>query len=531
MRHENNITVVGYPTISHVETIVVMPKEIMNYFTIRIRIAICVVFVSMFIFLLTVVVAVGSPQRKIHTIHAPVETEVQAETEAQGPNKDIPIAHADTRIHSIGKPIPRTGIQPLLTILVDFPDQAGLFTGEDWHDFFFGDDGFADFYREVSYNQLRYYGDVVGIKSDGPIRNSDDIAYVRLPNPITFYADGSYGFDVSGGQFPQNHGGVVAHALQQLDEAGFRFARYANPTTNEVENLIVVFAGSSYAYTQDAVNSLEATAYRLAFAGGGIYQSSSGQWFDNYTFCPDQFGNLSGELARIGVCVHEHGHALGMSDLYDFSYSTTGVGNFDLMAYGTFGATEGTRPFHFGAFAKEFLGWSTPTIAPSGTTTVTLGPTVQENNLIKLVPYGDINSPEYFLLENRQPLRFEQDWAAAGLCAGLVIWHVDQQVVQQYPYAVNTLTSAGGPPHPGVTVMEADGGFDLVRPPLNYGDCADTWQPGQRWDDEAKAGAKLWDGRPSGLSVTVLSANNGVLTLRIRVEGLTVRTYLPQVVR
>ncbi len=443
----------------------------------------------------------------------------------------MPSRHVLTQQDSIEKPIPRRGQQSLLVLLVDFPDQAGLFTGQAWQAYFFGSGGFADYYTEVSYRQLRYQGDVIGMADGIPTANSDTVAYIRLPHPLTFYADDGYGFDVSGGQFPQNHGGVVTHALQALDQAGFNFAPYATPGTNEVENLLVIFAGSSYAYTGDAHNSLEATAYRLAFAGGGIYQARGGQRFDNYTFCPDQFGDLSGQQARIGVCVHEHGHALGMPDLYDFSYTTTGVGNFDLMAYGTFGATEGLRPFHLGAFAKEFLGWSRPTIVPNGTLTVTLGPSAVENNLLKLVPFGDATSSEYFLLENRQPLGFEQEWRAAGLCPGLLIWHIDQHIVADYPYAVNTLTVAGGPPHPGVAVMEADGGFDLVRPPLNYGDCGDAWQPGQRWNDASPAGAKLWDGRASGLAVTVLREEEGVLTLRIEASALTVRTYLPYVIQ
>jgi len=500
-----------------------MRKEIMNDSALTSRIAACAFLLALL--LLAAIVATGSARGKPATVQLSPRGEEAAYT------ADRPLAHANAHRRSIEKPIPRVGSQPLLVILVDFPDRPGLFTGVAWHEHFFDDAGFADYYREVSYNQLRYSGDIVGIDKGSAARNSDEIAYVRLPHPLTYYADGSYGFDVSGGQFPQNHGGVVTHALQALDDASFRFARYANPATNEIENLVIIFAGSSYAYTRDANNSLEATAYRLAFAGGGIYRTSSGHWFDNYTFCPDQFGNLSGELARVGVCAHEHGHALGRSDLYDFSYTTTGAGNYDLMAYGTFGATEGLRPFHFGAFAKEFLGWSRPAIAASGVTTMTLGPTAEENNLVKLVPFGDRNSAEYFLLENRQPLGFEQDWSAAGLCAGLLIWHVDRHIVAEYPYAVNTLTSAGGPPHPGVTVMEADGGFDLVRPPLNYGDCTDTWQPGQRWDDHARAGAKLWDGRTSGLAVDVLSGDAGILTLRVAVEGLSEQLYLPFILR
>jgi immune inhibitor A len=422
--------------------------------------------------------------------------------------------------------LPRTGNQPLLIILADFSDRAGLFTGQAWRDVFFGAAGFVDYYEEVSYNQLRYVsGDVVGLSGGVPVTNSASVAYVRLPNPITYYADGQYGFKIGSTQFPKNHGGVVHHALQALNTAGFNFAPYANPSTNVVENVVVIFAGSTYAYTQDPVNSLEATAYRITWAGAASpFVTSGGQTIDAFTFCPDQRLNLSGLIGYIGVCSHEHGHALGMFDLYDFSYTTSGAGKFGIMGYGTFGATSGQRPFHFGAFSKEFFGWITPTIAASGTNNYILGPAETGANFIRLYPNGNASSPEYFLLENRQPMGFDQDWLSAGLCAGLVIWHIDQTIVQNYSFfnLVNTLSSyPGGPPHQGVVVVEADGGYDMITPPINYGDCADTWTVGQTWNAASNPSSNLWDGSPSNLAVTVASqCSNGGLLLNITVGGV-----------
>jgi M6 family metalloprotease-like protein len=356
---------------------------------------------------------------------------------------------------------------------------------------------------------------------------------VRLPNPITYYADGNYGFNVGPDHFPRNCGGVVHHTLQTLDAAGFDFSPYADPVTDRVENLVVIFAGSNYRYTGDPNNSLQPTAYRLEWAGGGTYTSSGGQLFDNYTFCPDQFGDLSGEIARIGVCAHEHGHALGMLDLYDFSYTTSGVGRFDIMSYGTYGATEGQRPFHFSVFSKEFLDWVDPPTVPLGTSDVSLGPAESGPNFVKLFPRGDTGSEEYFLLENRQPLGFDQDWLSAGLCAGLVIWHVDQDIVQNYPYRVNTLASAGGPPHQGASIVEADGGFDMINSPLNYGECTDTWAVGETWDSSSIPDSDLWDGSDSQLAVTVLDESDGSLLLRVTMgdTGPVWQVYLPLVKR
>lgn len=412
---------------------------------------------------------------------------------------------------AIGIPIPQTGQQKLLVILADFPDRAGLFTGEAWQDLLFdtGSGSFADYFREVSYDQLLYSGDIVGMNGATPVVNSPSIAYVRLPNPITYYADGSFGFDVSTGQFPQNNGGVVRDALQTLDTAGFDFAPYANPDTNEVENLLVVFAGSSYGYVQDPWNSLEATAYRLDWAGlSGGYVASGGQHFHNYTFCPDQRWNLSGLLAYIGICAHEHGHALGVPDLYDYSYTTTGVGYYGIMGYGTFGASAGLEPFHFSTFSKEFVGWSQfePVNNQATSMNFTLHPAETNNDFIKLYPNGNSNSEEYFLLENRQPLGFDQDWTGVGLCPGLFIWHIDQDIVDTY-FAMNSLPSAGGGPHQGAIVVEADGGFDMITPPLNYGDCDDRWAVGRTWDASSTPDSDLWDGSASGLSVTVVAQN------------------------
>jgi len=410
--------------------------------------------------------------------------------------------------------VPTTGDQKLLVILADFPDKPGIFTGAEWWQFFFGADSFADYFEEVSYNQLHLTGDVVGLTGSTPVVNSDDVAYVRLPNPITFYADGMRGV---GYNFPHNIDGVVYHALQALDAAGFDFSPYANPATYEVETLVVVFAGRNYAYAQDPNNSLQATAYSLVHRAER-YVSTGGQFFENYTFCPEQRGfSDSGTMAHIGTCVHEHGHGMGALDLYDFSYTTSGAGMFSLMAYGTYGATEGQRPFHPGPFSKELLGWITPTVASPGTSIVTLDPAESGASFIKLYPNGDTNSTEYFVLENRQPLGFDVDWTSAELCAGLVIWHIDQDIVRQYPYYVNTLAWAGGPPHQGVIVVEADGGFDMITPPLNYGTCSDTWTVGQTWDAHSTPSSRLWDGSDSQLALTVLDESDDSVVLAIGV--------------
>ena len=252
------------------------------------------------------------------------------------------------------------------------------------------------------------------------------------------------------------------------------------PPTSQVENLLVIFGGRPHVYTRDPVNSLEATGYSLSAAGAPRFVSTGGQTFNNFTFCPDQEGSNPGSMAHIGICAHEHGHSLGMPDLYDFSYTTSGVGRYDLMGYGAYGVTDGLRPFHFGAFSKEFLGWVRPTLVQSATAVIALRPAEIAPDLVKLVPNGQVDSAEYFLLENRQPLGFDQDWMSGNYCPGLYIWHVDQDIVELYrrPDLVNSPLVPNGPAHPGVVVLEADGGNEAHPSTVQPGcvqRCLDRW--------------------------------------------------------
>jgi len=444
---------------------------------------------------------------------------------APSPQSDSPTAQPPRlmgAIHSIQDPLPTTGNQPLLVILADFPDKPGTLNGQAWVGFFWGAEGFNAFYQEVSYWQLAYPSEISDVIGAGGAKDEAISAYVRMPQPITYYANNYFGYNT--GTYPQNLGGVVHDALQALDTGGFDFSPYEDPVTHKVENLIVVFAGANYGYTRDAKNSLEATAYTLTDMGlGHPYTSSGGQLFDNFTFCPELFGGTGGGIAKIGICSHEHGHALGMFDLYNLSYATSGVGYFDLMGYGAYGSDAGTHPFHPSAFVKEYYGWITLTDLGPGAYSLTLAPVELGGNGIRLYPDGNTSSKEYFVLENRQALGFDMGWMGAGLCTGLVIWHIDGNIVEAYALSnqVNSPGYFGGPDHPGVLVVEADGNFDMITvkfpPALNYGQCSDSWAVGRTFSDNTTPNAHLWDGTPSNLSVRVRDEADGSLQLVVRV--------------
>ena len=72
--------------------------------------------------------------------------------------------------------------------------------------------------------------------------------------------------------------------------------------------------------------------------------------------------NTGGNLIDIGVFCHEFGHVLGLPDLYDTDNSSEGLGQWCLMASGSWGGNGSSpqTPTHMSAWCKQKLGWVTP---------------------------------------------------------------------------------------------------------------------------------------------------------------------------
>ena len=410
---------------------------------------------------------------------------------------------------SIFSPIPRRGSQPLLVLLVDFSDQVGQFTQHAWRERFFGANGFSDYYKEVSYSQLTYSGSVVGISGGQGVVDRSTVAYIRLPQPKSYYSAGQAG---TGSNFPRNLSGVFYHAIQALEAVNFDFSPWANSNSKELQNVVVVFAGRSSVET-GSQNDIQPTSYSLSANISGGYKTSGNFIFNDFTICPEK--DIGGQ-ATIGVCAHEHGHSLGMPDLYDFNFSRSGVGYYDVMAYGTFGADNGAHPFHFGAFSKAFYGWLTPQVLAEGESNLELAPIETNAQAIKLYPAS--TDREYFIIENRVLSGFNSSMMISGLCDGLYIWHIDQNYFEQKLQinVVNSPDESNGPPYHAVQLVEQDGRGDLTRSPVNYGQCSDRFAVGAVWNDSSTASARLFNGTASGLSIQVVSKSvDGTLSLKI----------------
>ncbi len=126
-----------------------------------------------------------------------------------------------------------------------------------------------------------------------------------------------------------------------------------------------------------------------------------------------------------GVYAHEMGHVLGLPDLYDRDYSSAGIGEWSLMAGGSWNGPGGLggSPARFDAWSAAQLGWLQPQTIIGDPATRTLGDVAASRAAaFKLYPNGGASGSEYFLVENRQ--KTGTDAALPG--AGLLIWHVDE---------------------------------------------------------------------------------------------------------
>ncbi len=178
------------------------------------------------------------------------------------------------------------------------------------------------------------------------------------------------------------------------------------------------------------------------------------------------------QINEIGVLTHELGHAFGLPDLYDTDERDgkhQGAGNWDLMASGNWGCNGASPdvPCHLSAWSKLVLGWADVETLQLDTDLGTLTlPPVETTGKIYLVDAAD-GSGEFYLLENRQPIGFDQRIYNSGL----LVWRISQPILdlQWRHNKVNAGSVLG------VWLREADGLNELATVGCGRGNAGDPF--------------------------------------------------------
>lgn len=383
-----------------------------------------------------------------------------------------------TQAHTLVSPArefaPVTGTVRALVLLVDFPDNESSEKPEHFKKMLFskgagGTGSLRDYYQEVSYGNLDVNGDVYG--------------WYRAPHPYSYYTDGEYGFGDPPNNVQQLVKDVVEAAKDDVD-----FSKYDLNGDGEVDALFIVHAGPGAEETSN-VNHIWSHRW------GIIPVEVNDVRVSGYTMEP--------ENGNIGVFCHELGHNFDLPDLYDADYNSHGIGNWCLMAGGSWN-NGGKTPAHMSSWCKYKLGWVDPQVTFDAGRSATLTGSASNADMLKL-PVGHPSSKEYFLLENRHKEGFDNELPGAGL----LIWHVDEN-------QLNNLDQS----HYLVALEQADGLFELENNGIDSGDGGDPF-PGVEGNRNFTSGSTpdsgAYDGTASDVSVTNISNPGSSMSFDVHV--------------
>jgi len=389
-------------------------------------------------------------------------------------------------------------------ILINFSNTTSTYQKENFNTLLFGtgNHSMKDFYEEISYGAFSV--------SAGP---SGVAGWYQASNTHNYYGQNDWrGND----RWPGN---LVYEAVSQADAAGFDFGPYDQDGDCYVDVVAIVHQGSG---EEAGGPSTDIWSHSWDLNSARYYGYSRYGEFTTRTPCPRggyikvndyiiQPEILWGGQQTIGVFAHEYGHAIGLPDLYDTDGSSEGIGNWSLMASGSWNyvATPGDRPAHMDAWSKYKLGWVSPKQVNGTLTDVPITQASSADDVYQLLSGSPSAGGEYFLVENRQKAGFDEGLPGAGL----LIWHIDERKTTNtkecYPGGPSCPTQ-----HYHVALEQADNLYDLEKN-RNRGNAGDPY-PGSTGNTSFTASSspnsKLYNGSASNVNITNISTPGFTMT-------------------
>jgi immune inhibitor A len=325
---------------------------------------------------------------------------------------------------------PLRGQVRVLVALVDFSDKPMTATPQHFTDLFFSTGklphgSVREYFKEVSAGRITITGEVVG-----PF---------RMPLPLATYGGGGSGTDN-----PAPNARTMAREAATQADAVVDFKPYDNDGNGFVDAFIVVHAGRG---AEETLDGNDIWSHKWVFGGGAL--NADGTKVFAYLTVPED--------CRIGVCAHELGHLLfGWPDFYDTDESSSGLGNWCLMAGGSWNGS-GDVPAHPSAWCKASQDWVT-TVNRTTSGRLTIAEVKTGRKVYRLWKDG-IDAQEYFLVEHRARTKFDVELPGEGL----LVYHVD-----------DSIEGNDNEHHPQVKLIEADGRTHL-KDGTNRGDGGDPF--------------------------------------------------------
>ncbi len=415
--------------------------------------------------------------------------------------------------------VPPAGAANVPVILVNFSNTTTTYSSVDFDTRLFGtgNKSMKDYYEEVSYGAFSV--------SAGP---SGVAGWYTASKRHNYYGRNDiYGYDVHPAE-------LVIEALQAADAAGLNFAPYDMDGDCYVDVVAIVHQGSG---EEAGGPATDIWPHRWDLFSAAYYGDGSGVYTTNDTAaCGSIKVNdymiqpeiLWGGQQTMGVFAHEYGHALGLPDLYDIDNSSEGIGDWGLMAGGSWNyvTTPGDTPAHMSAWSKYFLGWVSPLQVSGALTAEPIDQAATAADVYQFLPGSPSTGGEYFLIENRQRASGSFDEGLPG--SGLAIWHIDESKATSnntdnsnecYPPSDCSTT------HYRVALVQSDNNWNLEKG-NNRGDNGDVY-PGSTsntsFTDTSLPDSDLYDGSPGNVFVTSISDSGAVMTATL--SDCIINTY------
>ncbi len=375
----------------------------------------------------------------------------------------------------------------VLTILVDFTDwpasgQDVFAQPSDFETLLFSRRGIdsahnptgsmTEFFLENSCGRMLILGDVFG--------------WYRMPHTYDWYINDNDGY-------PGQTFVLAEDAVDAAEAAGIDFGQYANGDAY-VDGVIVVHSGPGAETGQYGLWSNTSTMRQRHYDGVHIW---------HYTMNPEEF---EGHISTIGVFAHEWGHILGAPDMYNLDFDTPGneLGAWTLMSSGTWqGIPQGSRPTHLDAWSKNQTGLADIVWIDENSPNTEI-PQAEHNPII----YGLKDTPsdpysEYWLIENRQQVGFDQSLPGGGL----LIYHVVPAGRTQEGYDY------------WIALEQADGLDQLsYSKQTNPGDPWPGDTDNRNFTEFTVPDALTYHGAPTGVAVKNISDSDSLMTADLEIE-------------
>lgn len=385
---------------------------------------------------------------------------------------------------------PAIGNYPLLLILIEF-DGVPHYPSHDIHyfdDMLFGEyPSVNDYYNEVSYGKLSFEkAEILGwytsrceLKGSGARDEIVREAFIKASN------DKSINYK----QYDKNSDGIL--------------------TADELD-IVVCTSGITDKAPFGAYHNWKLKGIRIRTWDGMIFSGDH---------------SVVQEWQEWMICAHELGHSFYLTDLYDYTKKSEGIGSYGLMGSGNIDYTNG---HHFTAWSKIKLGWIEPKIiTEDGFYIVNDSETNPEAYILMDKSHSE---KEYFLVENRfRGDTYDNRTGNPLPDQGILIYHIDESVPRWitpwtwFPW-VNNIER-----HKMVDIECADSfsshfaNADDLDKKINRGDSGDLWDNSTYGFNSTSypCNSRWYDGSSNKFGVYVLSEPSESMLVYFSVNGTT----------